>query len=137
MARWYIPGIVLACLAALGCGGGKRPPHLPPDAGVRTALALAIGLLEAMDYTGFVERFVPTAELEAERQAGRPLDDIAGVVLPEPDRLLVRLRRVRGRPPAFHDGGATAVFEAAGPTGTARVVFRRIDGRWYLEPAGG
>ena len=125
--RWLLN--VLAGMAA-GC---VEPPAPPPDAGVRMSLALAIGLLEAKDYAGFVERFVPPAELEKERGAGRTLDDIAGHLLIEPDQLLARLRLVRGVSPTFHDGGTTAVFESVHQNRPVRFAFRRIDGKWYLK----
>ena len=133
MARKHIPGVVLSCLAAAGCGGGERPPRPPPDASARTALALAIGLLEAKDYAGFVERFVPPDELERERCAGRTLDDVADARLADPDQLLARLRQVRGVPPALAGGGTTATFEGSRHGRPVRVVFQKIGGRWYLE----
>src|SRR4051812_22798131 len=114
MDRGITTTLVSACLAVGGCA--QRPPAPAPgptDAGLRTALALAIGLLETRDYRGYVERFLPPAELEGELRAGRSLDDLVRWVLHDPDRQLARLRQVRGSSPAFHDGGATAVFEAA------------------------
>jgi hypothetical protein len=98
-------------LVAAGCRAPPPPAPEPSAAEVRTALALAVGLLEAKDHAGFVERFPPPT---------RPAD---------PAPLLPRLRQVRAADPVFADRGATAVFEA----GAARVVFRRVGGVWVLE----
>lgn len=105
MTHTLLRVVALAGLA-VGCGHAERPPPAKPsDAEVRTALALAIGLLETKDYAGYAERFDTPAD---------------------PAQLLARFRQVRHLPPTFEDGGATAVFD--GPT---RVVFRKIDGKWY------
>jgi len=103
--------VLIAGLGLVAAGCRAPPPAPEPSAAeVRTALALAVGLLEAKDHAGFVERFPPPA----------PTD---------PAAQLARLRQVRGCDPAFADRGTTAVFEAGG----ARVVFRRVGGVWFLD----
>lgn len=122
-------GVIGWCvLAAAGCRAPPAPPA-PSPADVETALALAVGLLEARDHVGFVERFVPPADLDCAAAAGDTPADVAAARLADPGPLLARLRAARRAAPAFGDRGATAVFEAGG----ARVVFRRVDGVWYLD----
>jgi len=110
MSGWRAGLIGWVGLVAAGCRAPPPAPE-PSAAEVRTALALAVGLLEAKDTAGFVERFPPPAAAA------------------DPTPLLARLRQVRGVEPAFADRGQTAVFEAGG----ARVVFRRRGGVWYLD----
>jgi hypothetical protein len=124
-------------IAALATGCGPPPDPPGPDAAVRTALALAVGLLEAKDYAGFAGRFVPPAELAADRADGKSPAETVAARLGEPDRLLARLRLARGASPAFDPGQTAAVFEAAGDGGPVRVVFRKVGGRWYLDSHGG
>ena len=104
--------VLIAGLGLVAAGCRAPPPAPEPSAAeVRTALALAVGLLEAKDHAGFVERFPPPTAAA------------------DPAAQLPRLRQVRGSDPVFADRGATAVFETAG----ARVVFRRVSGVWYLD----
>ncbi len=116
-------------LAAAGCRAPPPPAAGPPTAEVRTALDLAVGLLEARDHVGFVERFVPPADLECAAAMGQPAAAVAAARLADPAPLLARLRQARAADPVFLDRGATAVFEA----GVSRVVFRQVGGVWYLD----
>ena len=128
MVAWR--AVLIGGLGVVAAGCRAPPPAPEPSAGeVRTALALAVGLLEARDHTGFVERFLPPDELECALACGETPAVVAAKRLADPSALLTRLRQVRGRDPAFADRGATAVFEGGG----ARVVFRRVSGAWYLD----
>ncbi len=129
MSGWRAGLIGWVGLVAAGCRAPPPPAPEPSAAEVRTALALAVGLLEAKDHAGFVERFLPPNDLTCALACGETPASLAAKRVPDPSALLSRLRHVRGSDPVFADRGTTAVFEA----GAARVVFRRVSGAWYLD----
>src|SRR5688572_25268245 len=109
MSGWRAGLVGCVGLVAAGCRAPPPPPAPEASAAeVRTALALAVGLLEAKDHAGFVERFLPPADLDCALATGETLATVAAVRLADAGPLLVRLRRVRGADPAIADRGATA-----------------------------
>lgn len=117
-----------------GCAGTKKDPEQPEQ-----LVTVAIKLLEAKDYTAFIERFWPPAVLEKHKEVHSTddIDEIAKKTFGDrPDqmaRLVSTLKLLKDTKPVFNDDRTRATFRGKDADGKSiEFPFTLIDGKWCL-----
>lgn len=101
-------------------------------ADVANGIATARKLLVAKDYLGIVQTFIPPAEKDRIAKSGKTLDAVAADFgARSAADLLAMLDKIAGKEPTTSADGNTVTYQD--PDGGRKLVWQRIDGRWYLK----
>jgi hypothetical protein len=125
----------LALAFALGMSPlAAPPPEKQAAEDPAEALALAIKLLEAKDYAGYVKRLYPPEDLAKELKE-HGIDGLVQMDLGrgKSERLLRDLKLVKGATPVYNEKRTSVTFsakEAGGRPVSVRFILR--DGKWYI-----
>lgn len=131
-------GIVIVFFAAIPVLLGAQETEKDPQASVDTAIPYAIKLLEAKDYKGLIDNYVPPEDLKKMKEAGAY--EIVIQKFGEGDKpaeLREALTIALKTKPEINDEKNVYTFkvqkEEDGEIKKLRpVVFKKIEERWYL-----
>ncbi len=109
---------------------------------LNTAFSDIINLVQSGDFYTAFERYVPPdvqAQISEEEKAQLKQEMASDPPPPEELQMFVGvIQTMQGQSPALNDAGDRATYQVSDPTGrstqTQAIVFKKIDGKWYVDP---
>ena len=121
-----------ALLILPGCGS-KPAEKKSPENELKDVMSEAIAFVENDDVKGLFEKFTPPEDLKRLKSAGE-LDGAVDRFNIFGKQFVEAMKEARSVSPVFNDDTTRATYEIIDvPVPGQKVVFRKIDGKWYFS----